>query len=74
MKLDIVKQLQTIRDEKSREVSQLQQAIDALRPNGKSPQQGPQGRRTLSLAARKKIAAAQRERWAAWHKRSKRAA
>jgi hypothetical protein len=69
---DILRQLQ---DERNR----LDQAISALqgldsnapvvaarrgRPPGKSAQTQPRGRRRMSAAARAKIAAAQRARWA----------
>ena len=51
--------------ELQQERTRLDTAISALSSlNGSAPTASPLGRRTMSLAARRKIAAAQRARWA----------
>jgi len=71
----VVNQLRKERDQAQTRIEQLDQALRALtgsstvgatsgrrgRGRGASP-----GRRTMSSAARKRIAAAQRARWAKW--------
>ena len=58
----VVMQLKKERERAAKQVAKLEAAIAAL-GNLESNSTG-QKRRTLSLAARKKIAAAQRKRWA----------
>jgi len=73
----IVGQLQTQRKQVQSELQRLDAAIAALRGLGTSNGAGKLSvvapvRRKLSAAARKKIATAQRARWAAWRaKKSK---
>ena len=68
----VVAQLRKQRDEAQRQVEQLDQALaalgslDGLRSRGRSPQAAGRKGRTMSAAARKRIAAAQRVRWAKW--------
>jgi hypothetical protein len=68
----VVVQLRKQRDEAQKEVEQLDQvlgalgSIDGLRSRGRSPQKIGRAGRTMSAAARKRIAAAQRARWAKW--------
>jgi hypothetical protein len=67
----VVAQLRKQRDEALKTVEQLNQAlaalgsVDGLRSRGRSSQKVEKGR-TMSAAARKRIAAAQRARWAKW--------
>jgi hypothetical protein len=67
-----VAQLRKQRDEVQKIVEQLDQALaalgslDGLRARGRSPKRIGRRRRTMSPAARRKIAAAQRARWAKW--------
>jgi hypothetical protein len=76
----ILNQLQTERRQVQGELSRLNSAINALRGLNTSNHTGKTGngstrpRRTLSVAARKKIASAQRARWAAWKAKQKKAA
>jgi hypothetical protein len=56
----VIQQLQKERERAAREVAQLDAALAAL--NGVAGRRG--GTRTLSAAARERIAAAQRARWA----------
>jgi hypothetical protein len=68
----VVAQLQHQRDEAQKQVNQLDQAlaalggINGLRTRGRSPRAVGRKRRTMSAGARKRIAAAQRARWAKW--------
>jgi hypothetical protein len=68
----VVAQLRQQRDEAQRQVEQLDQAltalggIDGLRLRGRRPQEVGRKGRTMSAAARRRIAAAQRARWAKW--------
>jgi hypothetical protein len=68
----VVAQLRKQRNEAQRQVEQLDQAlaalgsVDGLRSRGKSSQKVGRKGRTMSAAARKRIAAAQRARWAKW--------
>ena len=68
----VVAQLRKQRDEAQRQVEQLDQAlaalgsVDGLRLRGRSPQKVRRKGRTMSAAARRRIAAAQRARWAKW--------
>jgi hypothetical protein len=70
--LKVVSQLRKQRDEAQRQVEQLDQALAALgsvdgsRLRGRSPQKFKRKGRTMSAAARRRIAAAQRARWAKW--------
>lgn len=61
-----------------KERAQLDRAIAALsgvaRGSSAASANNRGGKRTLSMAARKKIAAAQRARWAAWKAKQKKAA
>jgi hypothetical protein len=75
----IVNELEAKRDLAQREVRRFNDAIAALRgataEGGDKPTRGSTSkpRRTMSLAARKRIAAAQKARWAAWKARQKKA-
>jgi hypothetical protein len=77
---EIVSELEAKRDAAERELSRLNTAISALR--GASTVDGSKAvpaatakpRRVMSAAARKKIAAAQKARWAAWKAKQKKAA
>jgi len=62
-----VKQLRKERDRVQRELSRIDAALQALGNPNRS--KGP--RRKLSLAARRRIAAAQRARWAKFKKAQK---
>lgn len=75
----ILNQLQARRRQAQAELSSLDAAINALRglnsPNSTGQTaKSSRPRRILSAAARKKIAAAQRARWAAWKAKQKKAA
>jgi hypothetical protein len=66
-----VRQLKVERDQARARLEQLEAALKALGSvGGLSPRSVPSGtsgkRRTMSTAARKRIAAAQRARWAKW--------
>jgi len=68
--LQVVKQLHEERRRVQHELSLIDGAIQALQ--GYGSKNGSRGaRRTMSLAARKKIAAAQRRRWAKWKRARK---
>jgi len=71
----IVRELKTQRDRAQREVEQLNTALTALgnleSGNGRSKRVLVGRRKPMSLAARRKIAAAQRARWAKWKARHK---
>jgi hypothetical protein len=73
----IVGDLQTQRRQVSNELERLDAAIKALQGvAGRGGQVGARGgmtrvRRTMSIAARKRIAAAQRARWAKWKAKQK---
>jgi len=67
----LVAELRTERDRAQREVEQLNAALAALGGLGHAGARSPRGRavkkrKPLSAAARKRIAAAQRARWAKW--------
>ena len=67
----IVQQLKTQRDRAQKEVERLNAALMALgnlgsQSGGLGRVRTDKGRKSLSVAARKKIAAAQRARWAKW--------
>jgi hypothetical protein len=67
----IVRELKTQRDRAQREVEQLSAALNALgnlgSGNGRSKRvSAARKRKPMSAAARRKIAAAQRARWAKW--------
>ena len=67
----LVAELRTERDRAQKEVEQLNAALAALGGLGHGGTRSPRGRtvkkrRPLSAAARKRIAAAQRARWAKW--------
>jgi hypothetical protein len=74
----VVAQLRQQRDEAQKQVEQLDQAltalgsVDGLRSRGRSSQKVGRKGRTMSAAARKRIAAAQRARWAKWKAAQKR--
>jgi hypothetical protein len=60
--MDIVAQLKTERDKAARQVNALDTAIRAL--SGMNGTGATRGRRTMSAAARARISAAQKARWA----------
>src|SRR3989441_4102257 len=60
--MDIVAQLKIERDKAAQQVNALNMAIAALSETTTS--KGSQGRRTMSAAARGRISAAQKARWA----------
>jgi len=68
----VVAQLQQQRDVAQKQVEQLDQALAALdsvdgsRSRGRTAQNVGRKGRSMSAAARKRIAAAQRARWAKW--------
>jgi hypothetical protein len=68
----VVAQLRQQRDEAQNKVEQFDRAlaalgsVDGLRSRGRSSQRVGRKGRTMSAAARKRIAAAQRARWAKW--------
>ena len=68
----VVAQLREQRDQAQRQVEQLNQALaalgslDGLRSRGRSSQAVGRKGRIMSVAARKRIALAQRARWAKW--------
>ena len=71
---NVVQQLRKERDLAQRRIGQLDEALNALTGLGgargvagrRNRPQASGRRRTMSTAARKKIAAAQRARWAKW--------
>lgn len=71
---NVVQQLRKERDQAQKRIGQLDEALKVLtgvggvsRTNRKHSQAQASGkRRTMSAAARKRIAAAQRARWAKW--------
>jgi hypothetical protein len=75
---DTVKELEQERSRLAGEVRKLDKAIAVLRKLGGSPfgaQKTAKKRRPMSAAARRKIGAAQRARWAKWkQKQGKKAA
>jgi hypothetical protein len=68
----VVQQLKVERDQTQRRLEQLDQALQALgglsglRRSGSRGRRFGKTRRTLSAGARRRIAAAQRARWAKW--------
>lgn len=69
----IVRELRAQRDRAQKEVEQLNAALTALGNLGSGNGRSKRGlvaikRKPMSAAARKKIAAAQRARWAKWKK------
>jgi len=66
----VVQQLKKERDQLQGRIEQLDEALKALTSTGGVRRQGSaqpsRKRRTMSVAARKRIAAAQRARWAKW--------
>ncbi len=70
-----VKDLQQERSRMATQMKRLDQVIAVLRKLGGSNGLGAPKRRTMSAAARRKIAVAQRARWAKWKaKQGKKAA
>ncbi len=69
----VLNQLQTHRARIQQELARLDAAITALRgtSNGLGKIRVSKSRRTMSIAARRKIAKAQRERWAKWRRKQK---
>ena len=59
--MDIIAQLKIERDNAAQQVSALNMAIEAL---SRTATQKARGRRTMSAAARARISASQRARWA----------
>jgi len=73
----VVKQLHAERKNVQSQLSRLDAAISALTHDGSGASRSASSRprRTMSASARKKIAAAQRARWAKWKaKQTKKAA
>jgi hypothetical protein len=74
----VVNQLRKERARLQQELGRLDAAIHALQglssTKGTGRAGSPKARRTMSAAARQKIAAAQRARWAAWKAKQKKAA
>jgi hypothetical protein len=66
----VVQRLKEERDQAQRRIEQLDEALKALTGLGGAQRYGSaqssRKRRTMSAAARKRIAAAQRARWAKW--------
>ena len=68
----VVMQMRQERDAAQKRVEQLDQALaalgslDGLRTRGRNSRKLGTKRRTMSALARKRIAAAQRARWAKW--------
>jgi len=60
--MDIIAQLKAERDKAAQQVNALNMAIAAL--GGTTTSRGPRGRRTMSAAARARISASQKARWA----------
>jgi len=60
--MDIIAQLKIERDKATQQVNALNMAIAAL--SGTTTSKGSQGRRTMSAAARARISASQKARWA----------
>ena len=60
--MDIIAQLKIERDKATQQVHALDMAIEAL--SGTTISRGPRGRRTMSAAARARISASQKARWA----------
>jgi uncharacterized coiled-coil DUF342 family protein len=70
----VVEQLHTERKKVQNELSRLDAAISALGHNngsGATRSLSSRPRRTLSASARKRIAAAQKARWAKWKAKQK---
>jgi hypothetical protein len=69
----VLNQLQTHRTRIQQELARLDAAITALRgtSHGLGKIRASKSRRTMSAAARRKIAKAQRERWAKWRTKQK---
>lgn len=69
---EVVVQLRRERNDAQKKVEQLDQALaalgslDGLRTRTGTPHRFGRKRRTMSAAARRRIAAAQRARWAKW--------
>jgi hypothetical protein len=67
---NVVQQLRSEREQAQKRIEQLDEALKAL--TGVGSRRGTGTRRTMSAAARKRIAAAQRARWAKWKAAQKR--
>ena len=65
----VVRDLQKKRDQLQEQIGRLDSAINTL--SGLNGRGGRGGRRNLSAAARQRIAAAQKARWAKWKKANK---
>ena len=76
----VVSQLQAQRKQVHAELGRLDAAINALqgrntrKGSGAGPAASARPRRTMSVAARRKIAAAQKKRWAVWKAKQNRSA
>ena len=72
----ILQELETARGRLQKELSSIDSAINALRGSGSRGASGSatRPRRFMSVAARRRIAAAQRVRWAKWKAAKKKAA
>lgn len=64
-----LKQLRQQRDEAARALARIDAAITALHGTSATASLRRGGRRKMSAAARKRIAAAQKARWAKWRAR-----
>ena len=60
--MNIISQLKIERDKAAQQVNALNMAIEAL--SGTTTSRGSRGRRTMSAAARARISASQKARWA----------
>jgi hypothetical protein len=68
----VLKQLQSQRGELEKQISRIDLALSALGGlNGAGRGRGRRGSRHMSAAARSRIAAAQRKRWAKWKAKQK---
>ncbi len=73
----VIQQLQVQRNAIEAQLSKINSAVEALRGmghngGGRTATAGP--RRVMSASARKRIASAQRARWAKWRKQQSKAA
>ena len=65
---DVLKTLRTERSHTRKELRKLEKAISALRELSANSTPTRGGKRRMSAAARRKIGAAQRKRWAKFHR------
>jgi hypothetical protein len=71
----VLKQLQVQRNAIEEQLSRINKAVEALRGMGKNGvgRAATRSTRVMSAAARKRIAAAQKARWAKWRAANKKA-